>query len=169
MSSLLLTMLLACGAPAPEPAPPPPPAAPAAPDLDTLAAWLTKTGHTPERFDDVLRIAHDGPEGRYAVTVQAFDEAHLVFLATSSLITLNDADGERGIVLLLTNLATLNYELDEGKLQLNPASGEVMLSIELETDDGLGERTFTNALATLTATADASIPKLKAAAAAPRR
>ncbi|MCB9682034.1 MAG: hypothetical protein H6733_11270 [Alphaproteobacteria bacterium] len=132
----------------------------------SLRAWIDADDVAVD--GEVLRFVHTGPAGPVEVRVHAAAEDQLVFLSTGDLITLRDTAGERGIVLLLTQMATSNYELDDGKLQLNPATGGVTLSIELETDDGLGETTFRNALARLTEAADTVLPTLRTAAQAPR-
>lgn len=137
---------------------------PAGPDLETIAGWMTASGDTPERLGDVLRVAADAGGHVYGVTVQLDAERHLVYLATSGWMSLADTSGDAGVVGLLTNLAALNYETMQGKLQLNPATGEVVLSIELETDDGLGQRTFDAALKSLKASATSLRPKLIRAA-----
>ncbi len=137
---------------------------PAGPDLDTLTAWMAAEGDTPDPTGGVLRVARDAGGHAYALTVQIDAEQHLVYLATSGLMSLRDTSGDAGVVMLLTHMATLNYETTEGKLQLNPATGEVVLSIELETDDGLGQRTFMAAMKQLAAQATALRPKLIGAA-----
>jgi hypothetical protein len=136
----------------------------AGPDLETIAGWMTAAGDPPERLGDVLRVVADADGHRYGITVQLDAERHLVYLATTGLMTLQDTSGDAGVVSLLTNLATLNYETMQGKLQLNPATGEVVLSIELETDDGLGQRTFGAALKSLNESATSLRPKLVRAA-----
>ena len=136
-----------------------------APDLDTLQRWLAEGGDAPGRTGEVLTVSRVADGHPYAITVQVDPPRHVVYLATSGLMSLHDAAGDAGVVLLLTNMAALNYENMEGKLQLNPASGEVVLSIELETDDGLGHRTFAAAVQTLVDQAGALRPKLIGAAA----
>ena len=61
---------------------------------------------------------------------------------------------------LLTQLAVLNYELPQGKLQLNPTTGEIVLSIELEATEGLGHPTLRAGLDALQTTAHQVRPKL---------
>ena len=68
------------------------------------------------------------------------------------------------MVLLLTQLAAMNYELVMGKFQLNPRSGAITLSVELKTDDGLGFRSFEAAVHQLLETADERYPDLVRAA-----
>jgi hypothetical protein len=68
-------------------------------------------------------------------------------------------------VLLLVQVAALNYELLVGKFQLDAETGEIILSVELATEDGLGMATVLSALDSLTHTADARYPDLKRAAA----
>ena len=51
-----------------------------------------------------------------------------------------------------------------GKLQLNPETGEILLSSKLEVTDGLGYRTFIDAVDRLCQTADQKYPELQRAA-----
>lgn len=164
---LALSILIGCDGPAPT-APPPEATVQAGPvHLDTLAGWLAELDLPTERFGNVLRTTQQGAFGPWAVHTQVFEADHLVLLQTSALITLDDAADDKGIVLLLTQLATQNYALDTGKLQLNPATGEVLLSIELETDDGLGRATFARALHDLLQITPRVQPLLHRAATAP--
>lgn len=137
---------------------------PAGPDLEVVAGWLTGMGDTPSRAGGVLSLSRVADGHPYAITVQLDENRHVAYLATSGLMSLHDTSGDGGVVSLLTNMAALNYEHMEGKLQLNPASGEVVLSIELETDDGLGRQTFEAAVRTLTTQAETLRPKLIGAA-----
>jgi hypothetical protein len=68
------------------------------------------------------------------------------------------------MVLLLTQLVTMNYELLLGKFQLNPRSGEISLSVEVQVDDGLGFATFEAVLNHIIYTADQRHPDLLQAA-----
>lgn len=164
---LALSILVGCEGPVPA-TPPPEAAVPvAAVHLDTLEGWLTELHPGTERFGQVLRTTHEGAYGPWAVHTQVFEADHLVLLQTSALISLDDAADDKGIVLLLTQLATQNYALDTGKLQLNPATGEVLLSIELETDDGLGRATFARAMHDLLQITPRVQPLLHQAATAP--
>jgi len=67
-------------------------------------------------------------------------------------------------VLLLVQMVALNYEMLVGKLQLNAQTGEVLLSVELPTVDGLGQETVLSALEQLLHSADARYPELQKAA-----
>ncbi|MCB9664578.1 MAG: YbjN domain-containing protein [Alphaproteobacteria bacterium] len=156
MRPLLLCCLLACGAPAPPP--------PAAPTVEALAGWLGEAGLPPERHGDILRSVVTAPWGPLGLTAQVDAEHQLVLLATQGLLTLDVAPDPPHLVLLVTNLATINYELPQGKLQLNAETGEIVLSIELETDEGLGRPTFTRAVTRLQAVATQVRPRLVQAA-----
>jgi hypothetical protein len=68
------------------------------------------------------------------------------------------------MVLLLTRLAAMNYDLLIGKFQLNPNTGDITLSSEINVDDGMGYQTFYSVLHHLIATADAQYPTLVQAA-----
>jgi hypothetical protein len=64
----------------------------------------------------------------------------------------------------MVQLATLNYELLLGKFQLDPHTGDVLLSMELSLADGLGYDTLSSAVDHLVRTADARYPELSRAA-----
>jgi hypothetical protein len=162
-----VALLVACGG---SPAEAPPSERPSAervdgtPDVGQLETWLRGTGRAVERVDEVLRLRHAAADGDYGIVVQPMAADHVVWLTTEPLLRLRDAAGDRGVTLLLTNMAVLNYETLEGKLQLDPRSGGIVLSIELPTDDGLGKATLIDAVSTLERNADALRPKLLTAA-----
>ena len=69
------------------------------------------------------------------------------------------------VVLLMVQLSTVNYDLLFGKFQLNPETGDVVLSTELQVADGLGYNAFLKALEGVLTTADSRYPELVQAAA----
>lgn len=133
-----------------------------APSLDHLETLFRGAGHTPTRDGEVLRSACGTGDARTAITAQA--SPTLVYLATNGWFRLSETTEERGVVLVLTQIAMLNHELTLGKLALNPASGEVILSVELEAADGLGDATFRQGLDALCAAATQLRPRLSDAA-----
>lgn len=166
-----LLLLLACGstpAPAPDPAKDTLPVRVAGdPSLDQLAAWLDAMGTPAERHGEILRFRAEGPEGSLPLTAQVFAEDHVVFLASPPLADLGDATDPGGVGRVLAEMAVRNYATTEGKLQLDPERGRVLLSIELETDDGLGRPTFEAAVRTLVDEAGAARTALQRALSAP--
>ncbi len=133
------------------------------PTLAALDALLTDDGHRSTQERDLLRSFCGEGEDRVAITVATHEEARVVYLGTNGWMRLSETAGEREVVLLLTQLAAINHELLVGKLQLNPASGEIALSIELPTDDGLGDTTFRRAVQRLCAAQEELRPRLRRA------
>lgn len=135
-------------------------------DLDTVQAWLTRAGFGPvERTDtDVLVVPIRGSFGESRLSAQVFEQDKVLFMAVSDYLRLEDATSSRSMVLLLTQLAAMNYELLLGKFQLNPRTGEITLSVELKLDDGLGYRTFEAASQHLVKTASERYLELARAA-----
>lgn len=120
-------------------------------------------GHSPSRQESVVRGFCGTGDQRVAITVQVSKDPALAYLATNGWFHLSRTADDRGVVVLLTQLAALNYETPHGKLQLNPVSGEVILSIELAADDGLGDATMRSGLQRLCERAAALRPKLETA------
>lgn len=137
--------------------------------VELLEAYLRQVGFSaPERTPNgLLVVPIDGKHARFRVSLQHFPRDHVVYVAAIDYLDVDEAGSPAALVLLLTQLATINYELVLGKFQLNPRTGAVTLSVELKVDDGLGLRTFESALRQLIETADARYPALRAAATAP--
>jgi hypothetical protein len=136
---------------------------------ELLTQYLQRAGFpTPERTGaGLLVVPVEGKNVRFRVSLQHFPRDHVVYIAVIDYFDVDAAGSPGALVLLLTQLATINYELVLGKFQLNPRTGAVTLSVELKVDDGLGLRTFESALRHLIETADARYPELRRAAAAP--
>jgi len=126
-------------------------------DLARVEAWLLRAGYpVPDHPDpQVLSLPLRGPHPTFRLHIQLFPDEKLLFLQINDYLRVDEAETTGALVLLLTQLATINYELLLGKLQLNPRSGEISLSAELQLDDGLGYRTFAAVLDHLTRTAAA--------------
>lgn len=137
-------------------------------DLNVVAKWLDRAGFVHSRRGDggsqVLEIEFDGRHTEFTVTVQHFPKSKVLFLATHDYLRLDDAPDSRGVVLLLVKLAALNYDLLIGKFQLDPDSGDILLSAELHLGDGVGYTTFVGLLEHLLSTADETWPDLHRAA-----
>lgn len=131
--------------------------------LARFEALLAAGGHDPSRDGSVVRGFCGSGASRVAITVQVSQNPSLAYLATNGWFHLSQTANDRGVVVLLTQIAALNYETPHGKLQLNPTSGEVILSVELAADDGLGDATMRAGLERLCSTAAALRPKLEAA------
>lgn len=135
-------------------------------DLDRVAEYLERAGllGVERAENDVLVTTIQGENARFKLTAQLFPAERVLYLAVTDYVRLEDATSSQAMVLLLTQLAALNYELLLGKLQLNPRSGEITLSVELSLEDGLGFRTLETATRRLVRTADDTYPRLLRAA-----
>ncbi len=85
-------------------------------------------------------------------------------MAAVDYLRLEQATSSKSMVLLLTRLAAMNYDMLIGKIQLNPSTGDITLSAEINVDDGMGYQTFLSTLNVLVTTADAQYPSLVGAA-----
>jgi hypothetical protein len=100
----------------------------------------------------------------FNVIFQLFDDQQVLYIATHNYLRIEEAASSQAMVLLLTKVATLNYDLLLGKFQLNPNSGGISLSSEIHLNDGLGFQTFQEVVNNLIGTADSSYPDLLRAA-----
>lgn len=134
--------------------------------MEVVAAYMMRVGFNgvAPTSGTVLSAPIQGRNTSFQVNVQLFEEEKVLFLAVSDYLRLEDATTSSAMVLLLTQLAAMNYELLLGKFQLNPNSGEISLSVELNLDDGLGFRTFKAVSDHLVRTADQRYPELLRAA-----
>lgn len=134
--------------------------------VDVVRDYMTRAGYAPESQPSptILAMPIRGENVQFRLTVQHFEREKVLFLAITEYIELEQAASSSAMVLLLTQLAALNYELLLGKFQLNPNSGEISLSVELNLEDGLGFRTFRAVLQHLLRTADSKYPTLVRAA-----
>ncbi|MCK6505036.1 YbjN domain-containing protein [Myxococcota bacterium] len=134
--------------------------------VEVVADYLARAGFTGvERLDnDLLVVGIEGSHTRFKLTAQLFQRESVLYLAATDYLRLEDATSSSNMVLLLTQLASLNYDLLLGKFQLNPKSGEITLSVELNLDDGLGFKTFEAVSHHLVQTADGRYPELARAA-----
>lgn len=137
------------------------------PTLETAHTFLEHAGytHTWTPGSTHLRFPYTGKITSFNITIQHFEKAGVMFLSTDDYLHLDEASNTESLVLLLVQLAALNYELLVGKFQLNTETGEVLLSVELPTQEGLGRDTFIDALDQLLSTADNRFPDLARAAA----
>jgi hypothetical protein len=136
------------------------------PSLDTVHAFLEKRGFDHPWAADAshIRFPWVGREASFDITIQYFEAADVVFIATSGYLRLSDAQDTSSVVLLMVQLAALNYELLLVMFQLNPETGEVLLSTEVHVFDGLGYDTFLSILEHLIDTADDKYDELERAA-----
>jgi hypothetical protein len=131
-------------------------------DLEVVHDFLDRAGirHTWSPGATVLQLRYDGTNAEFGVQIQVFPGTNVLFLGTTGLFRLADAQDPDTIVLLLSRIATLNYDLLLGKFQLNPETGEVLLSLEIPIHDGLGYDTLLRSLDALTTAADEHFPEL---------
>lgn len=137
------------------------------PDLQTVHEYLDRAGyvHTFSPGVDHIRMDFGGKNATFGLTVQHFASANVLFIGTDDYMHLDAARNTESVILLLVQLATLNYEMLLGKFQVNPENGEILLSVEISTVDGLSYDTFVESLQQLLHTADARYPELQRAAA----
>jgi len=135
-------------------------------DLATVDRWLTRAGyvHTYNAAGQGhVRLEFAGRNTSFSVSVQYFPSRNVLFMATSGYLRLDEAQSVESVVLLLVQVAALNYDLLVGKFQLNPETGEILLSTELYVQEGVAYATFLQALDSLCATADDRYPDLQRA------
>jgi hypothetical protein len=133
---------------------------------EVVVRYLERAGFPPPEApaDGVLVVAIDGVNTDFRLAVQLFEREKVLFLAVNDYLEIEEADSSQAMVLLLTQLAAMNYEMLLGKFQLNPRTGAISLSVELNLDDGLGFRTFESVARHLVTTADEKYPDLLRAA-----
>jgi len=132
---------------------------------DLVREFLFRAGFRgAEQVGNLIRVPVVGENTEFQVTVQHFEREKVLYIATHDYLRVEDASSSQAIVLLLTQLAALNYELLLGKFQMNPKNGAIALSVELNVDDGLGYKTFEAVITHLAKTADARYPQLVRAA-----
>jgi hypothetical protein len=134
--------------------------------LDQIATWLQGAGYVvqPDGDGRFLRLNFGGVHTDFVIRVQIFERERLLFIATKDYLQLESALDAPSVVALLVQLATLNYDLLLGKFQLNPESGEIMLSTEVPLDDGLSVTTLVRLIDEVSRSADARYPELVRAA-----
>ena len=131
---------------------------------ELIKEYLFRSGLQEQKeIGNLISLPVNGENTRFRVTVQHFEREKVLYIATHDYLRMEDASSSPAMVLLLTQLATLNYELLLGKFQLNP-NGAIALSVRLNVDDGLGYRTFHAAVTHLVRTADVRYPQLVRAA-----
>jgi hypothetical protein len=134
--------------------------------MEVLADFLVRSDYTnaEQTSERIFTIPIRGRNAEFQVSVQLFERENVLYFAIHDYLTLEEAVSSQSMVLLLTQLATMNYELLLGKFQLNPRSGEISLSVEVQVDDGLGFKTFDAVLNHIIFTADQRQPALLRAA-----
>ena len=134
--------------------------------LEAISKLLTETGyrHEVSKDDTHISMEYAGQNTQFTVNIQYYPKAEVVFIATDEYFSVDKAQHSSSVVLLAVQLMALNYELLLGKFQMNPESGEILLSTEIYVGDGLGHATFLQALDHLCRTADKKLPDLERAA-----
>ena len=135
-------------------------------DLEGIVRFLQEAGYT--EIEQVFArgglYPSRGEHTSFRVNIQHFEREKVLFMVAAGYMELEAATSSNNMVLLLTQLAALNYELLIGKFQLNPTTGAITLSAEINLDDGMGFQTFQSVLGHLIQTADAQYPTLHNAA-----
>lgn len=135
-------------------------------DMEGVQRFITRAGFENVKLasDTVLTIPIQGKNTGFMVNVQLFEREKVLFMATAGYLDLEVATSSQAMVLLLTQLVAINYELLVGKFQLNPNSGAITLSAEIQLDDGLGYQTLLSTINHLIQTADDRHSSLMSAA-----
>ena len=135
-------------------------------DIEGIKRFLGRIGHTnvEQPSPSILSIPIEGNNTNFRVNLQLFEREQVLFMVAAGYLELESATSSKAMVLLLTQLASLNYEMLIGKFQLNPATGAISLSAEINLDDGMGFQTFQSVLNHLIQTADTQHPSLLSAA-----
>lgn len=144
----------------------PPAVAAAAPTLGELRRWMEQLGlpAPDEPVEGLLAARIEGENAKFRLTARVYERQQIVLLMVTDYLRLDEAPSSGAVVGLLTELAVQNYELLMGKLQLNPGTGEISLSVELSYAEGLSYETFRDHALRLVQTADHVHPTLLKAA-----
>jgi hypothetical protein len=136
------------------------------PDLDTVSRFLDRAGYVHERAPDgrSIRMEFAGKNTSFGLRIQHFAPQDALFVATIDYLRLDQASDSRAAVLLLVQMAALNYDILFGKFQLDPESGEILLSGEIALEDGLGYASFVRLVDAIARTADERWVELSRAA-----
>ena len=130
--------------------------------IEIIQEYLDRSGFPPGELSapTVLMVPIEGHNTRFQLTIQLFEQEKVLYIAANDYFQIEDASSSKSMVLLLTQVAALNYEMLLGKFQLNPNTGGISLSVEMNLDDGLGFKTFNAVIHHLVQTADARHPEL---------
>ncbi len=133
------------------------------PDMDTVRQFLGREGYiftdNPKNPNQV-KLEYIGRNSTFGVNIQYFGGPKVLFIATSGYLTLEESNHIDSVVLLLVQLVTVNFDLLIGKFQLNPETGEIILSTEIPLADGLGFHALIGTMKQLCEGADARYPDL---------
>ena len=134
--------------------------------LEKISELLTKSGYQHDVIQDKshIQMEYTGKHTQFGINIQYYDKAKVVYIATNKYFALDQAQNTSSVVLLAVKLMALNYEMLLGKFQMNPESGEILLSTELYVGNGLGHATLMQALDHLCRIADDKYDELKRAA-----
>ncbi|MEL6344598.1 MAG: YbjN domain-containing protein, partial [Myxococcota bacterium] len=131
-------------------------------DMAVIETYLQRAGFPAgeQTAPDALLVPVEGQNTDFQVILQLFEREEVLYIAAHGYLQIEQAASSKAMVLLLTQVAALNYELLLGKFQLNPNTGSISLSVEIHLNDGLGFQTFNDALHHLVRTADTRYPEL---------
>jgi len=133
------------------------------PDMSTVQRFLGRAGyvHSPSpKNPNQVRLEYFGRNKNFGVNLQYFAGPKVLFVATSGYLSLEESNHLDSLVLLLVQLVTVNYDLLIGKFQLNPETGEIILSAEIPLADGLGYHALTETMKQMCEAADSRYPDL---------
>lgn len=135
-------------------------------DMAVLEDFARRAGFTDldNSQSNALFATMKGENTEFRLMFQLFEKERVLYIVAIDYFRLEQARDSRTMVTLLTQLSVINYELLLGKLQLNPQTGAITLSVELNLDDGLGFNTFKVVSRHVARTADQRYPELVRAA-----
>ena len=135
-------------------------------DLKTVLAFLDKADFKGHKLanERVISVPVRGKNTSFQVNIQLFEREKVLFMVATGYLRLEQATTSKSMVLLLTQLASMNYDMLIGKFQLNPNTGHITISAEVNLDDGMGFQTFQSVLNHLIQIADLKYPDLVRAA-----
>ena len=135
-------------------------------NLFGVVGFLQEAGFTEiePMSDTIVSVPIQGKNTNFRVNIQIFEREKVLFMVAAGYLELEAATSSSNMVLLLTQLAAMNYEMLIGKFQLNPSTGAITLSAEINLDDGMGFQTFQSVIGHLVNTADSQYPTLVSAA-----
>jgi hypothetical protein len=133
-------------------------------EIEAVGRILEARGFNVRVDDDATEVTlqYGAENGSIEVVISTFPNAGVLYMATRGYVSLVSAHDGDSAQLMITQLATLNYEVILAKFQLDPVKGEVVVSVELPYAS-VDEATMVAVLERLIRVADTKRPLLQAA------
>jgi hypothetical protein len=127
--------------------------------------YLNKMGVGHQVVDENTIVITDttGTNKRFKVYIRYFKKVEVLYLVADDYITLPNigtADDMTKACLLLSKAMDINYQLTIGKLEFNTKSGGLKYSVVINSDDGVGYKTFKATYQSLVSSADKKYAEL---------